>query len=71
MQYTIVGDTENYGTCLVCVVNGDLSRAKKVLHRMINNPDRNDLVLIEGHTNLRINGVEDSKAWWNDPALAN
>lgn len=63
MGYIIVGDHEKYGACLASVIYGDMDYAKKVLDRMVNNPTENDLVLISGMTNLRIE-EDDGERWW-------
>ena len=70
-EYTIVGDTEKYGTCLIYACGTNREHTEKVLDRMLNNPDANDVLVMKGHTNIRINEVEEKKAWWNDPFLAN
>lgn len=69
MQYVIVGDTKKYKDCLVYVIRGNRELAEQVLDRMLNNPDQHDLKSMEGHTNFRIEEVEDRNAWWNDPFL--
>lgn len=71
MQYTIVGDTAKYKDCLIYVLCGDLAHAKQTLKRMLTNPNKDDLRVMEGHSNIRIAEVEDSKAWWNDSFLVN
>lgn len=71
MQYIIIGDTENYNGCLICVVSGDITQAENVLRRMLNNPTENDKRLMKGHSNLRIKAVEAKDCWWNDPFLVN
>jgi len=49
----------------VYVIGKSLDRAKEVLERMNRNPTDNDKKLIEHHTNLRIDSVEDKDCWWN------
>ena len=71
MEYVIVGDTEKYNGCLVTVCKGGLKQAEEVLARMQTNPTENDRYLTKGHTNLRIEVVEDKDCWWNDPFLCN
>ena len=56
-EYIIVGNTEEYKDCLVCLCGVSLERAKGILHRMIKNPTDNDKALSKGHTNLRIKEV--------------
>lgn len=70
-EYIIVGDTQNYKDCLVCVCGTDRSNAEKVLLRMKNNPEDNDKAVAKGHTNLRIKEVAPKDCWWDDPFLAN
>lgn len=70
-EYIIVGDTKSYKGCLVTVVRGDRHAAEKVLERMLYAPTENDLLLMKGHKNLRIEEVEEKDQWWNDPFLAN
>lgn len=66
-EYIIVGDTEKYNACLIRVVHGDLEFAKKVLNDIKNNPNPNWLEkqILETHTNIRIETVDKSDAWWN------
>lgn len=71
MEYIIVGDTEKFEGCLVTVCRGGKEQAEAVLARMLTNPTENDKVLTNGHTNLRIETVEDKNCWWNDPVLRN
>ena len=40
-DFVIVGDTDKYEGCLVCVC-GTYDNANKILHRMLNNPTEND-----------------------------
>lgn len=62
----IVGDTEEYKGCLVCVVGESLENAEQALDRMLNNPNANDKKLIKDHTNLRIAAVDKVDCWWNE-----
>ena len=64
-DYIIVGDTAKYKECLVYIC-GTKDNAKKVLERMLNNPNANDKRIIEGHTNLRIKEVPRESCWWRD-----
>lgn len=64
MGYIIVGDTEKYKDCLVSVIYGDMDYANEVLNRMLNNPTKNDLILTEGMSNLRVE--DDGHGWWKD-----
>lgn len=71
VEYTIIGDTKKYGPCLIYVCGKNRETAEKTLDRMLNNPDEHDHMAMKGHTNIRINEVEEKQAWWNDPFLAN
>ena len=62
-EYVIIGDTKSYEGCLICVA-GSYENAQKVLHRMLNNPDENDKMLMAGHCNLRIEEVPPEDCWW-------
>lgn len=64
-EYVIVGDTKNYNGCLVCLGGTSYKRAEEILERMKNNPNDNDKRLISGHTNLRIEEVDEMDCWWN------
>lgn len=69
MEYIIVGDTEKYKSCLIYTCGKNIEKAKEVLNRMLTNPTVNDLVVSEGHFNLRIETVDDKDCWWNDPGM--
>ena len=64
-EYIIVGDTEVYDGCLVCVCTS-FEQAEQVLNRMINNPTASDKKMIKGHKNLRIEKMNKEYCWWND-----
>lgn len=64
-DYIIVGDTEKYQDCLVCVTGSTIERANEVLNRMLNNPTEHDKKMMYGHTNFRIEFVEEKYCWWN------
>ena len=64
-EYIIIGDTENYKDCLVCVCGTSLNWANAELYRMLNNPTDNDKRLMQGHTNLRVKEVLAENCWWN------
>lgn len=64
-EYVIIGDTERYEGCLVCLCGTSFEYAKKVLNRMLNNPTENDKLLTIGHTNLRVEEVVSEDCWWN------
>lgn len=71
MEYIIVGDTKDYTGCLVSTCGKKRERAEEVLNQMLTNPTPNQQFLMRGHTNLRIEEVEDKDCWWNDPFLCN
>lgn len=62
-DHVIVGDTNNFEGCLVCVC-GTHDHAEEVLYRMLTNPNDNDKKLMEGHFNLRIEEVPEKDCWW-------
>jgi hypothetical protein len=62
-DYVIVGDTQEYKGCLVCICF-TLENANKVLHRMLNDPTDNDKILMKGHSNLRVEEVPEDECWW-------
>lgn len=64
-EYIIVGDTQNYNGCLICVCGESKDRAEETLERMTTRPTENEIRMIEGHTNLRIKEVPKSNCWWN------
>lgn len=70
-EYIIIGDTDRFNDCLVCLAGRTKEEAEEVLNRMINNPTDNDKKTMEGHRNFRIKEVDSKTAWWNDPFLAN
>ena len=63
-DHVIVGDTEQYGRCLIYVC-GTLVHAEEVLHRMLTNPTENDKALMKDHHNLRIEEVSAEDCWWH------
>lgn len=65
-DYIIVGDTEKYDECLVCVCGKDKNNAEEALRRIIENPTENDKRLIKGYKNLRIKEVPANKCWWRN-----
>ena len=64
-DYVIAGDTSMYEGCLVCIAGKTYEIAEKILNRMLNNPTENDKKLMSGHTNFRIEFVEESDCWWH------
>ena len=69
-EFVIIGDTEKHRNCLIRPC-GTFERAKEDLQRMLTNPNENDMALMKGHTNIRIDFVPEQHCWWNDPVLAN
>lgn len=65
MNYVIVGDTKEYKGCLIYTVSGGLERAEQVLNRMLNNPNQQDIMEMKRHSNIRIEPVNETDAWWN------
>ncbi len=74
-EYVIVHDvkgTDKYNGCLLYVCGSSRENAERVLDRLLNNPDNQDLRNIEkGYINFRIEEVADKDCWWNDPFLCN
>lgn len=70
-DYIIVGDTKNYGTCLIYVCGHNKDTAEKVLHRMLTEPDDEDRRVMKTHTNIRVEEQKSEDCWWNDLFLAN
>lgn len=70
-DYYIVGDTKDFGTCLIYTCGKNREHAEKVLDRMLNNPSEQDKEELMAHTNIRIKEEDSDKCWWNDPFLAN
>ena len=64
-DYVIIGDTDRYEDCLVCIAGSTFEKANETLNRMLNNPTENDKKLMSGHTNFRINFVEENDCWWH------
>ena len=64
MQYVICGDTKNFEGVLVYTC-GTEENAKKVLKRMLTNPNEQDKRQLEKHTNLRVEPVKESDCWWS------
>ena len=71
-EYVIAHDTAEYKNCLYCICGSDRAHAEKVLDRILNNPDEQDLAAIKnGYTNFRVEEVDSEGCWWNDSFLAN
>lgn len=70
-EYVIAGDTAKYKDCLVYTCGKSKDWAEQVLNRMLTNPNENDLIVMKGLSNLRVEAVESKDQWWNDPFLAN
>lgn len=65
-DYIIVGDTERFDDCLICVAGKTKESAEETLNRMMTNPTENDKRLMFGHRNLRIKEVPAEKYWWRN-----
>lgn len=65
-DYIIIGDTERFDGCLVCIAGKTKQSADETLNRMLNNPTESDKRLIERHKNLRIEEIPEEKCWWRD-----
>lgn len=63
-DYVIAGDTKNHNGCLVYVC-GTFERATEVLNRMLNDPTDQDKIVMQNHTNLRIEKVPKEDCWWH------
>lgn len=63
-DYVIIGDTDKYKDCLVCVVGKELY-AYETLNRMMRNPTEEDKKLMKEYKNLRVSFVEEERCWWN------
>ena len=74
-EYVIVHDvegTDKYNGCLLYVCGSSRENAEKVLERILNNPNSDDMRNIaKGYINFRIEEVPASQCWWNDPFLSN
>lgn len=66
MRYVIVGDTEQYKGCLVMSCGSSKEKAEDTLQRLLSDPDEHDKIMIEGHSNLRVEEVEHKDCWWED-----
>lgn len=64
IQYIIEGDTDDFNNCMVMTCGDTYEKAQEVLNRLLVNPNENDKRIIKMHKNLRIESVEDEKAWW-------
>lgn len=65
-DYIIIGDTERFDGCLVCIAGKAKQSAEETLNRMLNNPTENDKRLMERHKNLRIEEIPEEKCWWRN-----
>lgn len=63
-DYIIIGDTEKYKDCLIYTC-GTFDNAKRVLHRMLENPKDEDKRVMETHYNIRIEAVPKHDCWWH------
>ena len=64
-EYIIIGDTEQFKDCLVCVCGSSFKHANETLYRMLNNPTEHDKKMMAGHKNFKINEVSEENCWWN------
>lgn len=64
-EYIIVGKTEDYGYCLVCLAGRSEEKAKERLKQMLENPDGNDKKLMGDMTDFKIEEVQSKDCWWN------
>ena len=65
-RFVIVGDTEQYKGCLVMSCGSSKEKAEETLQRLLSDPDERDKLMIEGHSNLRVEEVEQKNCWWED-----
>ena len=65
-DYIIVGDTERFDGCLICVAGKTKEGAEELLNRMLTNPTENDKRLMNGHRNLRVEEVPENECWWRN-----
>lgn len=64
LEYIIVGTINGKESLIKTCFTKD--NAEKVLHRMLNNPDKYDKMdLKKGYTNIRIEATEKKNCWWN------
>ena len=71
VEYIIIGDTDRYEGCLVCLAGNNREDAEERLHQMLTNPTDNDKYIMKEHTNFRVKEVKKEDCWWNDPFLCN
>lgn len=64
-EYIIIGDTDKYKDCLVCVAGITYKEAEETLNRMLNAPTENDKRLMDGCKNFRIEFAEEKYCWWH------
>ena len=62
-DYIIIGDTEQFNDCLICVAGKTKESAEETLNRMLKNPTESDMQLMDGHRNLRIKEVPEEKCF--------
>ena len=69
-EWIIVGDTKDSVGCLIRIGRRcPKEQMEKVLERMKTNPNKDDIALMHGCTNLRLVLTEEKDQWWNDPFL--
>ena len=65
-DFIIVGDTERFDDCLICVAGKSKESAEETLNHILTNPTENDKRLIDGYRNLRIEEVPAEECWWRN-----
>lgn len=65
-EYIIVGDGTEYKDCLVYVCGSDKTHAEQLLNRMLTSPTKDDLSVMQGLTNFRVEEVNSEDCWWNN-----
>lgn len=63
-EYIIVGDSERYKGCLVCLGGLNKTQTEEILNKMLTEPNDNDKKLMAGMTNFRIEEVVSDDCWW-------
>ena len=64
-EYIIIGDTAEFGACLVYVCGTSRPWAEKTLHKMLTDPTERDKEILQTHSNLRVEEVPAEDCWWN------
>lgn len=63
-EYIIIGDTDQFKDCLICLAGRDGSHAEQIRLGVITSQS-------DRYSNIRVKKVKSSECWWNDPFLAN